>query len=261
MDLVEAIGSRAVRHPWEIARLRVVERLIARYGEPPDGSTIVDIGCGDAFVAFELAAKYPSCFVIGIDSGFTPDILSRLHASRSRERIKFVRSVPEAVRECCHDSPASLMLMMDVLEHVEDPRALLEEVTASALFGPATCLVVTVPAYQWLWTAHDVFLRHFRRYTRQRLDKCLTEAGLHVERSGYFFASLIPVRMIKVLKERLWGRRPEAASDLTTVPDGQLSAALIYRLLFADAYVGLALSRVGVVVPGLSAYAICRKSA
>jgi hypothetical protein len=258
MDLVEAVGHEGVRHPWETARLRVIERLIAVHAKIPDGSTIVDIGCGDAFVTSAIAARHPSCTVIGIDSGFTSDTL-HFDSGEEGTRVKLFRSLPEAASTCRIDSPASLILMLDVLEHVEDPRAFLEEVTASTLFGPATCLVVTVPAYQWLWTGHDAFLRHFRRYTRRQLKECLTDNGLSVERSGYFFASLIPLRTSKVVAERLFG--PGVGSDLRPVPGGQLGARFISQLLRADAAIVLALGRVGIVVPGLSVYAICRKSA
>jgi hypothetical protein len=261
MDLVEASGNNLVRHPWETARLRVVERLISQHGQPPAGSTIVDLGCGDAFVARALAKKYPSCAVIGIDRGFTADDLSRFDRNGAPGRLTLVRTVSDAVRQLRRDSQASLILMMDVLEHVEDTQAFLEEVTESQLCGPATCLVVTVPAYQFLWTTHDVFLRHFRRYTRVGLNSCLADAGLHVDRSGYFFASLLPVRIVKVLYERLTKNDRAVESDLRPVSGGPLGAALVSWLLSVDAFVLLALRRVGLSIPGLSVYAICRKSA
>lgn len=256
MDLVETGGARAVRHPWETARLRVIERLIRR-DAPPPGSTIVDIGCGDAFVALSLAARYPLCRVIGVDSGFTDAALVRLNGSRPRPDVVFSRSLDDARKA----GSAALVLLMDVLEHVDNDQALLEEVMAGSLVGPATRVVVTVPAHEWLWSGHDVFLRHRRRYSRRRLTAVLTQAGFRVERSGYFFASLIPVRLLKVVKERLVGRPDDGRSDLTIPPLGRLGAALLSALLVADAFVGLALARLGCRLPGLSAYAICRKSA
>jgi hypothetical protein len=257
MDLVEVVGARAVRHPWETARLHVIERLISRYAAPPPGSAIVDIGCGDAFIALSLADRYPSCAVIGIDSEFTDAALARLNGSRPRQDVVFFRSLDDAPKA----EPAALVLLMDVLEHVDNDRTLLREVAFGGLLSASTRVLVTVPAYQWLWSGHDVFLRHHRRYSRRALAARLTDAGLRVEQSGYFFSSLIPVRLLKVLKESLVGRPEGGSSDLMTESGGRLGAAVLSRLLVADACIGLALGRVGCMLPGLSAYAICRKSA
>ena len=262
MDLIEATGRHPRRHPWETARLRIIRHLIARHGPPSNGSTIVDVGCGDAFVALNLAAEYRLCNVIGVDSSFRDEVLAELNANQQHDRIKFVRSVADAAQISRAPSrPVSLILLMDVLEHVEDDAAFLGELIASGLVGPETCLIVTVPAYQWLWSAHDVFLRHYRRYTRPELVQCLAHKALHVDRSGYLFASLIPLRMLTVGKRRVFGRHDEARSELTAVPGGSIGAAAVAWLLAADAYVSLALGRIGCVLPGLSAYAICRKSA
>ena len=76
MDLIEiADGSSSHRHPWELARLWVLRRLMARHVPLTDGATIIDIGCGDAFVIGELAATFPRAQFIGVDAAFSDTVV------------------------------------------------------------------------------------------------------------------------------------------------------------------------------------------
>ena len=261
MDLIEAprgLSDRHVRHPWETARFEVVRRLIARHVQIPDGAVVVDIGCGDAFVVGTLASIFPAAEFYGVDSGLTPEAIAA-----AGQRV----SMPNL--HLCHDldalapsprRPAALVLLMDVIEHVEDDEAFLKDLLARDIVDRQTCVLVTVPAYESLFSAHDVFLRHFRRYTNRTLRRRLEHAGLRVIEGSYFFLSLLPLRMLQVLQERLFGRPLTAATDLMAT-HGRASAAMLTRALVADAAVGLGLTRIGIAVPGLSTYAICRKSA
>lgn len=260
MDLVEAADSRAgggVRHPWETARLEVLKRLIAKHVHLTPGAIVVDIGCGDAFVVGNLAAMVPSCTFYGVDTGLTPSLIEATQKRVAPGNLHLAPSL-ELMTPRPHQ-PASLVLLMDVIEHVEDDAAFLKTLVAGNLVDAGTCILVTVPAYQWLFSAHDVFLRHYRRYSNRTLRQSLERAGLRVVESSYFFLSLVPLRMLQVIKEKLFGRPQSAASDLMTA-HRPASAALLANTLIADASVALALRRVGIIVPGLSNYAICRKS-
>jgi hypothetical protein len=257
MDLIEAADvSPRHRHPWELARLWVLRQLIARRVPIEAGSIVVDIGCGDGFVIGELARLFPKARFCGIDAGFTPE------TAAARER-----TLPHNVRLYQHldampaTGAAALILLMDVLEHIQDHEAFLSDLLTRPLAGPATRLIVTVPAYQSLFSAHDVFLKHFRRYTNRQLRDRLERAGLRVIDIGYFFASLLPLRILAVLKERL---SPPAAADATGLSEyggGGVTTTVLSALLKADAFGALLLRRAGISVPGLSNYAICRTSA
>ena len=78
MDLVEA-GTRSfksgIRHPWERARLALVRRLIALNLTLRPGDVVLDVGCGDSFVAEQLAMAYPSVEFYAVDRAFTDDLL------------------------------------------------------------------------------------------------------------------------------------------------------------------------------------------
>ncbi len=84
-----------------------------------------------------------------------------------------------------------LVVLLDVLEHVEDDVEALKGI--GPLLGHRGRLLLTVPAYPWLWSAHDVFLHHKRRYTKSSLQASLTSAGLRTERLTHFNSLLFPM--------------------------------------------------------------------
>ena len=257
MDLIEAADvSPRHRHPWELARLWVLRQLIATRVRIDARSTVVDIGCGDAFVIGELARLFPEARFCGIDAAFTPESA----AARERTLPSNVR-LYQSLDAVPPGGAAALILLMDVLEHIQDDGAFLANVLERSMVGPETQFIVTVPAYQALFSAHDVFLKHFRRYTNRQLRDRLEQAGLRVIDIGYFFASLLPLRILTVIKERL---SPAAAVDATGLSEyggGGATTAVLSAVLKADAFGALLLRRIGISVPGLSNYAICRTSA
>lgn len=261
MDLVESAGGlseRRLRHPWETARLEVVRRLIARHAPLRAGAVVVDVGCGDAFVVSTLAALFPASEFYGVDSLLTPVAIATITRRAQLPNLHLCQSL-DAIAPLA-GRPARLVLLMDVIEHVEDDGAFLADLLARDVVDRETCMLVTVPAYPSLFSAHDVFLRHFRRYTSRTLRRSVEGAGLRVIEGGYIFLTLLPLRLLQVVKERLFGRPLAAATDLMT-SYGRAGSTVVAGVLAADAAVGLGLSRVGISLPGLSAYAICQKSA
>jgi hypothetical protein len=81
----------------------------------------------------------------------------------------------------------------------------------SRVLAPGGRLLLSVPAYQWAWSHHDVRAGHYRRYSRQRLVELVRGAGLTVERATYAFSSVFPFfvaeRAARLVGQRL-GRTP-----------------------------------------------------
>jgi 2-polyprenyl-3-methyl-5-hydroxy-6-metoxy-1,4-benzoquinol methylase len=95
---------------------------------------------------------------------------------------------------------------LDVLEHIEDDAQGLKEI--ARFLRHSGQIVITVPAYQWLWSEHDVISHHKRRYTEKHLRKIADQAGLEVVFLSYFNLCLLPflsalVGMKKMLKNKL----------------------------------------------------------
>jgi hypothetical protein len=259
MDLVEARARNfeaGSRHPWERARLALIGRLVARHLTLQPGDAVLDVGCGDTFVVEGLAQAYPAVRFYAVDSAFTDELIATYRARLKVPNVSLFASL-DAVRL---DRPASLVLLMDVIEHVPDDVAFLTDLCARPCIGDRTRLLITVPSYQTLFCSHDRFLGHYRRYSSRTLGRLLDAVRLVPIEAGHLFASLLPVRVLQVLRERVAGSR-DAPSDLATWRGGESKARALAAMLTLDGRLGLFLVRVGVRIPGLSNFAICRKSA
>lgn len=160
--------------------------------------SVMDVGSGSGFFARQILQNTSSCEVICVDNGYQTDKVEKL----GRKTLRFVRSVDKA--EC------DLMVMMDVLEHIEDDAAFLGSYAAMA--KPGSYLFVTVPAFQFLWSGHDVFLEHFRRYTLGNLTHLVRGAGFVPLQYHYFFGAAFPLAAAIRLKDRfLPGAAPQSS--------------------------------------------------
>jgi hypothetical protein len=118
---------------------------------------------------------------------------------------------------------------------------------------------VTVPAWPGLYGAHDVRLRHRRRYAPAAARSLLRGAGLEVRADGGLFTTLLAARCAQIARERLVpAARPPA--DLGAWRAGAAATALVRRVLACDAWLSSVGSRLGITVPGLSYWALCRRA-
>lgn len=189
------------RHWWFRARLAVLLATLRRR-LPRRRLRLLELGCGSGNV---LAALAEFGETVGMET--SPEMLAAARAAGLDVRPG--RLPDDLVVE---DGWADVVLLLDVLEHVDDAAALRTARRALAADG---LLVVTVPAYQWLWSAHDVALGHRRRYTGRGLRRVVEGAGFAAERVSYFSTLLFPA----VAAGRLWKNwRGDAHHDLWRPP-------------------------------------------
>jgi SAM-dependent methyltransferase len=180
------------RHWWWRAREALVLRTLRRLRAGRTPGRILDVGCGDGLFFGRLAELGE---VEGLEAD--PSLLSP--DSPHRGRIT-VASFDERFQP---GHRYALVLMLDVLEHLPDAEGALRH--ARSLLEPDGRLVVTVPAFEWLWTHHDELNRHYVRYTRSTLAEVARRAGLRMEESRYFFHWTVPGKLAVRAKERLLG--------------------------------------------------------
>ena len=117
------------------------------------------------------------------------------------------------------DGAFDVVAAFDVVEHCEDESRAVAEL--ARVLAPGGRMLLSVPAYQWAWSDHDVNAGHYRRYTRTRLRAVVAKAGLTVDRSTYAFTATFPFflaeRALRRLRRRL-GRAP--APGLAPVSPG-----------------------------------------
>ena len=94
-----------------------------------------------------------------------------------------------------------LICMFDVLEHIEKDVETMSAI--KRLLSPGGCVVITVPAFQWLYGTHDEFLHHKRRYSADQIRKVAASSGFAIRRISYFNTLLFPLAVLARLKDRL----------------------------------------------------------
>lgn len=166
------------KHWWWRAREAEILREVTRLRSGRGPARILDVGCGDALLFDRLLP-------FGTVTGVEPEAGLVSESSRQRYRIHlgaFDDSFSGSGR-------FDLILFLDVLEHMDAPAEAL--VTARELLAPGGSILVTVPAYKWLWTHHDIMNHHRTRFTPSRLGAVAREAGCRVDRLRHLFMWLV----------------------------------------------------------------------
>ena len=262
MDLSEVVlFDNTARHPWELARLQVVKenlgKILQRMNTRHGPLQILDIGCGDTFVIAQLATYFPQVNFIGLDINFSDDQLKSFQQKYLDTNVSIHKSWDEIQLD---EGSIDVVLLLDVIEHIEDEISFMALVGKNLLIRDDTQFLITVPAYQSLFAAHDIILGHYRRYTNGSLRRRLAEAGYETEMTRYFFSSLLPPRMMQKLWEKINPRDTEAGSDVANWKGGEGTSKLITAILILDYRIGSVLKAVGINLPGLSNMALCRRS-
>ena len=251
MDLVEykLVKEKSFRrHPWEQTRLRFLCFLLDRL---PRKKYFADTGSGDGYLAAGIASRYPEARVTAIDINYTDELLKELDQSKP-DNLHFNRNLTAIPT----DQPADAVILMDVLEHIEKPEELLKELLQLKSVNNDTRFVITVPAFQQLFSTHDKNLGHYRRYNLKQLQQLLSPLGLRIETSGYFFNSLLPVRYLQKWFEK---KAPAKENDsIHNWKGGPLITRFLTTWFWAEFKITWYLARTGIKIPGLTCYCICR---
>lgn len=253
--------SNSGRHPWETARLSVVADLMEAYlpelKNNPD-FILLDVGCGDTFFIESMSKKYSQAKMIGIDTAFDTILLNQLNTKFEGSSVRVFDSIENATHFI--DKNVSVVLLLDVIEHIEDDVAFLMWLKSQPFITENTQFIISVPAYQKLFCSHDVFLGHYRRYTNSMLKEHISRAGLQTTHNGYFFFSLLLPRIIQVVKEKIFST-PELkdVKGLAVWQPSKVKEAIFHFILKTDFRISFLLKKIGFNLPGLSNYAICKK--
>jgi len=242
MDLTEKTEN-IERHPWELSRSYSMLRILSKN----DKNTVyADIGAGDKYFASKLSFITDGK-VYAIDNEYKLD--------------KIEEDGIFCLNDIClleNDSIDSL-IMMDVLEHIENADEFLKEVLTK--LKPGGKIFITVPAMQFLFSSHDVFLKHYRRYSKKKLHKMLNTQNVIIEESNYFYTTLFFLRCISLLYEKI---RFNSAGKSTGIgmwsySDKSFITRSLFHLLNIDFFICKLFGKFGIYIPGLSLLSVCRK--
>ena len=108
---------------------------------------------------------------------------------------------------------ANLVILIDVLEHVDDDVGLLKDYMDLVPSGAK--FLISVPAFQFMWSDHDIFLEHKRRYNIRSLEKIVSLSGLTIYKTTFFFAIIFPIILfIRLLKNLFYKAKTKPESNL-----------------------------------------------
>jgi SAM-dependent methyltransferase len=233
MDLKEEdiLGAGIGRHWYYRSKAAALRRMVGAL----DAKHILDIGAGSGFFSRHLLAETGAQSALCVDIGYAAD------------RDDSANGKPVLYRRDTGPTDCDLVLMMDVLEHVDDDRGLVRHYADKV--PPGAHFLATVPAFRFLWSGHDVFLEHKRRYTLPEIEATMRGAGLQVVRGAYYFGSVFPLAAMVRLAERNTTAPRSSLKRHGALTNGILTALCTAELPFFPA------NRLA----GLSAFVLARK--
>lgn len=228
-------------HWWFCGRRAIVDAILATL-DLPSHARIVEIGAG-------TGGNLPMLERYGQVTAVEMSDVARQIVRERMGRDLLDGYLPDQIP--LQSGSADLVCLFDVLEHVAEDEASLDAIFG--MLGPGGRLLLTVPAHQWMWSAHDESLHHFRRYSRKGLRERLEAAGFVIDRLTYTNAALFPVAALARLADRLRGSEQPSGHNTPSAP---VNAAM--KALFSSE--SLIVPRFNLPM-GVSLLAVCRKLA
>lgn len=142
--------------------------------------SLVDIGAGSALFSKELLRLDLVSEIVAVDVGYEVE-------RETKGGISYCRTTQY--------SGFTHFLLTDVLEHVEGDDDFLAGIVSQA--DRDSAFIITVPALMSLWSGHDLYLRHFRRYTKKQLRHLVEQSGLTVISVRYTYSTVFPIAYIQ----------------------------------------------------------------
>ena len=237
MDLRERRQQHALRHPWEVVRARFFGNMVVK-SAANQPVKIIDLGSGDCWFAEQLLPRLPHGSTITCcDINFTDHDLS----TTTLNGITKVRDLPCGTFD--------IVVLLDVIEHVVDDKGFIQTNVLPKLTAGGMVLI-SVPAHPSLFSKHDEFLGHYRRYTRRQLLN-VSEEFFISRKNGYLFSSLALIRFLQRLSPK---KAVEGQQGIGSWNSGRLLTYVVSILLSVDTVVSSVLQHLGLRLPGLTVW-------
>jgi hypothetical protein len=189
MDLKELDRVNPESHWYYQSKLVAIHRLIQKSRLTP--TSLVDVGAGSGFFGKSIQKNLGTPELLCVDTNYETEW--------TEPGIQFKKS-----SSCIS---GDMYLFIDVLEHVKDDYALVDGYLENA--PPGSFFIVTVPAFMSLWSGHDEYLEHFKRYKVGELEQLVEKLGAKTISRGYLFASIFP--MAWVVRKILSGKSRDSS--------------------------------------------------
>jgi SAM-dependent methyltransferase len=219
-DSFEEMLNTQNRHWWFRGRRKILETLIKKCANLPENSHILEIGCGTG-ANLEMLSRFGSVKALELDE------YAREHIPPVAGVEIFEGYLPDGLSSVRGET-FDLICLFDVLEHIEQD---VESLAAVKDFlKPGGKLLLTVPAYQWMFSVHDAVMGHYRRYSRHQMSLRCIRAGYEIVRSGYMNMCIFPLMLAVRIMDKIRGASKAFG---TAIPPSGINAVL-YSLFAAE---------------------------
>ncbi len=224
-------------HFWFISRRNVILKLLQKH--LTIGARGLDVGCGSGFNADYLSGHgFPT---VGIDA-------HEIQRQPGPNTLGLIRGNIFSIEP---RAEFDFVTLLDVIEHIDDDQRFLQHV--ARFVKPGGYVLITVPAFSWLWSSIDTISGHYRRYCKAELRSLAQKANLKVEKQYYFYGSILLLYMASRFLARF--QNAKSVNESETLPSPIVNTILKGTLRFEE----LGLTFGGLPV-GSSAFFLLRKN-
>lgn len=205
IDFEKKYHQIAKTHWWLLNRRALIVEWLSRFHRD---AMILDIGCSSGVLLSDLKSQ-GFHRLYGIDVSESAIALAREHGHDAVQ-------VMDGSSPDFNPGTFDVIIASDCLEHIEQDTVALDN--WRRLLKPGGTLIVFVPAYMFLWSAHDVENHHCRRYSSRQLVARATSAGFDIKRKGFWNFFLFPGIALLRFYEWLIPKKTKRMSDLYQPP-------------------------------------------
>jgi len=202
-----ALAELESRNFWFRARNRLIVWALGRFF--PGARRYLEVGCGTGFVLSGVAAAFPAMEIAGSE-------VAAEGLDFAAGRVPAARLVQMDARRIPFRAEFDVAGAFDVIEHIEDDRAVLRALREALV--PGGGLLLTVPQHPFLWSEYDVHARHVRRYRAAELRAKLAETGFEIVKMTSFVTLLLPLMTASRLSQRKTRAGYDPLAELRIAP-------------------------------------------
>jgi len=201
-------------HWWFLVKRKIIAYIIDKKVKKNENSILLDFGCGTGGNLYELSKKYTT---YGAD-------MSELAINFCKKRnLNNIFTNDHFFNNLEYKGKFDIITILDVIEHIDEDQKLLESLRD--LLTEDGSIVITVPAYQFLFGPHDISLMHKRRYVKKSLRKVVENSGYQIYKLSYFNTILAPLIILRRFLDRNL-KKQEYYKDEDDIPNKFLNNIL-----------------------------------
>ena len=255
MDIKEnpSLSQNKCVHPWENARLHIIKQIITNYSFK-NQDYLLDFGSGDCFILSNIIKYFKDLQFIGVDQNYKQNHINHLEKLLDRTQLHSdISSITLANKK-----KINIILLLDVLEHIKDPLSELSNIYNHNRVADDALFIITVPAFQFLMTKHDLRLGHYCRYNIESIKGLVKKLNLNILESGYLFQTAIFIRMLEKIGEKSFNY--DNSDKINKFKHNKLKNKIFFNFLIKEYNLFWSLSKkYKIHFPGLTACIICQK--